>query len=217
MLNNLALIASYQGDNDTARQLHEEGLAINRELGDRRTIARSLNNLGNVLLNMGDLAGAHAHLEEAVTLQREIGDRFLLANALNSLGNLVRDEGDLAQAQALYAESMSINKQLEDRWAIAYLLEDMARLNHLEGNLSDALVLISAAGTLREVIDAKLLPTDQEELNKLQMKIELDLGLEQSVECMKAGQIMSLEETVSFALASVGVILEGEMRFSSLN
>ncbi len=42
------VLAWRQGDYTSARVLHEEGLALNRQLGDRKGIADSLNNLGIV-------------------------------------------------------------------------------------------------------------------------------------------------------------------------
>ena len=55
-LNVAGVLARRQGDYPAARALHEESLAIRRQLGDRRGMAASLNNLGNVAVKQGDLA-----------------------------------------------------------------------------------------------------------------------------------------------------------------
>ena len=43
-----------QGHFDEARRLHEEGLALRREVGDMWVVANSLNNLGNLARGQGD-------------------------------------------------------------------------------------------------------------------------------------------------------------------
>ena len=49
VLHNLGILASSQGDFPAARSFAEESLAIRRELGDRRGIARTLITLGNTV------------------------------------------------------------------------------------------------------------------------------------------------------------------------
>jgi non-specific serine/threonine protein kinase len=66
VLNAAGVLSHDQGDYPAAKAFHEEGLAIRRELGDRRGTAASLGNLGNVALNQGDYPAARALLEESL-------------------------------------------------------------------------------------------------------------------------------------------------------
>ena len=110
VLNAAGVLAYYQGDYPAARALHEESLAIRRELGDRSGIAGSLNNLGNVALRSGRLcrrpgaargepgdhagtggSGRHRQLAE------QPGDRGLRAGRLSGRPSAARGEpGDQA-------------------------------------------------------------------------------------------------------------------------
>src|SRR5579862_7397475 len=76
VLNAAGVLSHDQGDYLAAKALHEEGLAIRRELGDRRGTAASLGNLGNVALNQGDYPAARALYEESLAILRALGDRY---------------------------------------------------------------------------------------------------------------------------------------------
>lgn len=200
LLNNLANVADNQGDLELARRRHEEALAIRRQLGDQRLIAISLGNVGHILRLQGELSAARVHLEESVTLLRGIGDRWYVAIALNNLGNVVREQGSFAEARELYAEGLTIYKVLGSGWATAYLLEDVAQLIHLENHHPDTLLLLTAAGVLREKIDAPLPAAEQKVLDELRSIITVEIGLVQTGECLKAGRAMSMEQAINFAL-----------------
>ncbi len=89
-LNGAGVLAYRQGDYISARSLHEESLAIKRELGDKQGIASSLNNLGNVADDQGDYANARSLHEESLAIKRELGDKRGIASSLN---NLVHNQG----------------------------------------------------------------------------------------------------------------------------
>ncbi len=76
VLNGAGNMAWQQGDYAAARTLHEESLAIRRELGDQRSIAASLGNLGNVAHVLGDYAAARTLHEESLAIRRELGRSY---------------------------------------------------------------------------------------------------------------------------------------------
>src|SRR5206468_2248739 len=81
-LNGAGGLAWQQGDYEAARALHQESLAIKRELGDKGGIAASVNNLGLVADSQGDFASARALYEESLALRRELGDKWGISYAL---------------------------------------------------------------------------------------------------------------------------------------
>ena len=82
------VLASQQSDYPAAQALHEESLAIRRELGDPRGIGVSLSNLGIVAYEQGDYSAARALQEESLAIFRELGDRRGIAASLNGLANV---------------------------------------------------------------------------------------------------------------------------------
>ena len=70
VLNAAGVLAYHQGDYPAARALHEESLAIRRELGHRPGIGASLGNLGNVAFNQGDYPASTALQEQSLAIRR---------------------------------------------------------------------------------------------------------------------------------------------------
>ena len=66
----------------------EGGLALFRELGNKRGIADSLSGLGRLARAQGDYEAARALHEESLAIRRELADRWGIANSLNCLGNV---------------------------------------------------------------------------------------------------------------------------------
>src|SRR5947208_13098764 len=75
-------IATLQDDFIRAEALCREGLALYRELGDRRGSATSLSSLGYAALMRSTYAEARVLLEEALALFREMGNTGGCASAL---------------------------------------------------------------------------------------------------------------------------------------
>jgi len=148
-LNAAGTLATYQGDYQAARALHEEGLAIRRELGDRSGIAASLGNLGNVAVNQSDYAAAKALHEESLAIRRELGDRFGIAVRLNNLGNVALAQGDYAAAMALHEEGLAIRRELGDRSGIATSLSNLGLVVLNQGDYPAARALLEESLAIR--------------------------------------------------------------------
>jgi tetratricopeptide (TPR) repeat protein len=89
----LGNLATAQGDYPEARSLHEEALALYRELGDQRGVAACLDNLGNVAGDQGDYLGARSLHDEALALIRGLGDQRQCASCLERLARLAAAQG----------------------------------------------------------------------------------------------------------------------------
>jgi len=148
-LNAAGTLATYQGDYPAARALHEEGLAISRELGNRSGIAASLGNLGNVAVNQGDYPAARALHEESLAIRRKLGDRFGIAVRLNNLGNVALAQGDYAAAMALHEEGLAIRRELGDRSGIATSLSNLGIVVLNQGDYPAARALLEESLAIR--------------------------------------------------------------------
>ena len=133
-LNVAGVLAQRQGDYPAAWARHEESLAIQRQLGERRGMATSLNNLGNVAMEKGDIASARALHEESLAISRELGDRMGIARSLHSLGIVACAQVDFASGRALFEESLAISRELGDRIGIAHSLYDLGNVAFEQGD-----------------------------------------------------------------------------------
>jgi predicted ATPase/Tfp pilus assembly protein PilF len=117
-LNGAGLLAEDQGDNQAARSMFEEALALWKELGNERRVAGALNNIGIVAWVQGDYATAHSLYEEALLINRKLGNRRWEATNLANLGLLAEARGDYAAARQFGEESLAIRRTSHDTQGI---------------------------------------------------------------------------------------------------
>ena len=158
-LSGAGTLAFRQGDYGQATALHEEALALRRELGDKRGIASSLNDLGNVACDQGDYGRARALHEEALALRRELGDMRGIASSLNNLGNVAHDQGDYGRARALHEEALALSRELGDTWGIALSLNNLGHVAREQGDYARATALYAECLTLCRDIGDKYIAT----------------------------------------------------------
>jgi tetratricopeptide (TPR) repeat protein len=111
-LNNLGNVAHDQGDLACARALHEESLAIGRELGDRDAIATNLHSLGAVAYLQGNFASARALYQESLENRSELGDRLGMARALEGLAAVVAALGSSLRAARIWGAAQRLREKI---------------------------------------------------------------------------------------------------------
>jgi len=142
VLNAAGGLSYNQADYPASKALHEESLAICRELGDRSGIARSLGNLGNVAANQGDYPTARVLYGESLAIKRELGDRFDSAGLLGNLGGVAFRQGDYPAARALHEESLAIARDLGNPHSIAMSLSNVGHVALDQGDCAAARALL---------------------------------------------------------------------------
>ncbi|HLJ66609.1 MAG TPA: tetratricopeptide repeat protein [Chloroflexota bacterium] len=140
-------LAFNQADYGRAQALHEESLALRRELGDRAGIAASLHGLGTIADRHGDVDRAVALLEEALALRRDLADRHGTAMSLTNLGALAGRHGEFRRAEALFEEALALLRELGDRHWTAAMLSNLGILAYWQGVDTRSQVLLEEALT----------------------------------------------------------------------
>jgi predicted ATPase/DNA-binding SARP family transcriptional activator len=134
LLNAAGVLAHDQGDYSRATELHEEGLAIVRQLGYSQGIAAALNNLGLVARSQGEYARAAEYYTESLALRRAQGDEWSMAVALSNLGLVAQHQGEYALAVARLEESLALRRKLGDQRGIAILLNSLGVVSYYQGD-----------------------------------------------------------------------------------
>src|SRR5687768_5432338 len=101
MLHNLGIVAYHQGKYEEAWALHEECLAIHRELGYRQPLPMALNGLGAVALRREEYGVAQALFEESLAICREIGDKLRGAPAVEGVAVVAIGHGQVQRGTRL--------------------------------------------------------------------------------------------------------------------
>ena len=107
-------MAIEQGNFDAARELEEESLAIQRELGDLASVAQVLNNLGELAYYQADYATARARLEQSVAIYRQLGNDWGVSMSVNNLEMVARAEGNFAEALARLKAGLFLRRKVGD-------------------------------------------------------------------------------------------------------
>ncbi|MFE4960978.1 ATP-binding protein [Streptomyces sp. NPDC056653] len=132
-LNNLGRVRRLLGQYAAAGDVHEEALALYRDLGDRQGEADALNALGRARRPLGQYAAAGNVHEEALALYRDLGDRRGQAHALSDLGRVRRLLGQYVVAGDLQEQALALYRDLGDRRGQAHALNHLGRVRRLLG------------------------------------------------------------------------------------
>jgi tetratricopeptide (TPR) repeat protein len=200
VLHDLAQAARLQGDHDRAVTLFTQAAALGRESGDTRLLGRSLGNLGVVAHAGSDKAQAANLLTAGLDLMRALGDKVYMGWFLSFLGRVEKDRGDYEQAATCLAESLTLFRDLEDRNGIAFVLEGFAGLAGAQGAGARAAHLFGVVAALRLTINLPVSPFDQPEYDRDMASIRDQLDDVAFAAAWAAGQAMTLEQAIAFAL-----------------
>lgn len=138
LLHGLGQAALYHGDKETARRMHEEGLAAARAAGNKRQIALSNRGLGAVAKQQDDIASARKFIEEGLAISRESNDEFGIAVSLNALGDLARMEDDYRAARPLFEEALTICRHIGNQEGVCGCLNNLGAVAYGEGDYEAA-------------------------------------------------------------------------------
>ncbi len=148
-------IAMTQGAYAQSLALLGESLAINRRLGDKRSIAVSLNWLGRLAWCQGDFQRAGTLYEEGLGLARESGAKDTVGALLNTLGVLAAHQGNYASARSFYEESLESCKQASDKRGIALAIGNLGVLAFRQGEYAAARSFVGQSLTVDQELGDK--------------------------------------------------------------
>jgi predicted ATPase/DNA-binding SARP family transcriptional activator len=127
-----------QGDQVVAKAMHEQSLAIRKQLGDSPGISDSLLNLGNVAYLLGDYNTATTLYEESLSYANELDDKYRVSLVLANLGSVKLSQGQNLEARKWIEESLQISREIEDHFHIAWSLNNLGILAEERGDYAAA-------------------------------------------------------------------------------
>jgi non-specific serine/threonine protein kinase len=158
-----------------------------------------LGNLGRTAYEQGDAARAIALLRESERWFREVGHRENLTRALGHLAPMVYAQGDNAQARALLRECLGLQQQLGQKGGIAQSLAGFAALAARQQRPERAVRLLGAAAALCAASDLPR-PSVRADYEHDLATARAQLDAASLAAAWAAGQAMSLEQAISYAL-----------------
>jgi DNA-binding CsgD family transcriptional regulator/tetratricopeptide (TPR) repeat protein len=126
--------ASWQGDNERAKELLEECLKLRRDAEDELGIADSLLGLAIALYSPDDRKRSKELFKEGIVLCRELGYVSTLARHLFSFGFILLLEGDYERGVALNEEAATLYRERGYKGGLEYALDHLGWAALLQGD-----------------------------------------------------------------------------------
>ncbi|HEX8918579.1 MAG TPA: tetratricopeptide repeat protein, partial [Chloroflexota bacterium] len=130
-------LASAEGRRRTSAQLVERSLALYRELGDRRGVAKAVGWLAVSWYMTGEVDRAFDLLQQSESEARETGDQMLLAASLRFHASLAAERGDPQQSRSLGEEGLSLYRRMQDSEGIVDVLRVLAGTAYAAGDMQN--------------------------------------------------------------------------------
>jgi tetratricopeptide (TPR) repeat protein len=217
-LSGLGMVALYQGDHARATALLTEGLTLARVLDEKRLLILPLINLGMMAWHQGDYARATVLLIESLAAAQAAEDQTGTAWSLRSLGMVAWLQGDHDRATALHIESLPLSRELDDWWGMTECIEGLAWTACSQGQATDdaprfarAARLLGAAVALRESTGNPMPPAYRAVNDRTTAAIRAHLDEATFAAAWAAGQTMTLDEAVAYALVSPELTIDGSL------
>jgi predicted ATPase/class 3 adenylate cyclase len=201
----LGLAVGAAGDRARAEELLRESVSVSRDLGDKPGVAVALTMMGAMLINCDDWAGAVTPLEQAAGLQRELDNKWGLSVSLRNLGWALLKVGRYDEAARALRGSLPHSREVGTEGDTADCLEGLAAVAGSVGRVARAARLFGAAQALREGARPPLQPSTRPMYERHVAAARSQMDEPAWEEAWAAGQAMTLEETIEYALQENGL------------
>jgi predicted ATPase/DNA-binding SARP family transcriptional activator len=124
-----------KGHFEKCRSLYLKGLAIFKELNQRREIGAVLLNLGNIAEDRAESLNLY---HQSLELFREVGDRWAIMNCLHNLGRIALMENQPEEAIIISEETFIIAKELGDQRGISLSFSKLGSAKKMLGDYPEA-------------------------------------------------------------------------------
>jgi predicted ATPase/transcriptional regulator with XRE-family HTH domain len=205
----LAGMARRVGDYERAEQLLQERLSLAQAHPNPDEswwfLGWSLNHLGDLALCQDDLERATSFYEESMAVFRRHRERQGIAALSHNLGHVELARGNAGRARTYFLESLALFRELRFDWSMADCLSGLAGVASQEGRPERAALLFGAVEAVQRAIDLSGIltePTNERARNRDIAIARGQLDPETCERAWSAGQAMSLEEAIAFALGA---------------
>jgi len=157
VFNAAGIIAWRLHEFESARRFYEQGLAIARQLNDRRRAAGILTNLGLLSEEQGYLAVSRGFHEQAMAVYRALDDGVGVAYVQLNLGVVAKLEHRYDEARRLFRECLPVFRHGGDGQRIAAVLQNLGEVAYHQHLDDEAVELFrESMGVLSQLRDRKV-------------------------------------------------------------
>ena len=152
-LRGVGILAAKHGDYGKAQAMHEQSLALFRELDYKPGIAAELDELGELMHVKGDYEQAVDLYNESLALRYETGDKEGMIDSIGHLGMLAREQGRYPLAKDLLEHGLTLSRELEDKLITAQSLKNLGLVAFYRCQYRQARQLFEEALSLYRILN----------------------------------------------------------------
>ena len=198
--NTMIHIANITGDKAKAQEFKDKHKAVLREEGASVDPAEDKLDQSEKAFLKGEIETSVRLTEEALAILADRGDKYRLVNTLSGSAHFLREQGQLAEALVFYRRSIRLWQDFGHRGAVAHQLECFGLIALVKGQPARAAKLISAAESLREVVNSVRTPTEQKEFEGARLELKTHMDESEFNNIWQEGRSMTMEQAIEFAL-----------------
>lgn len=202
-LTNLSFVELDRGNYTQAMRFGEESYTLFQKTDDKWGMGASLNNVGRAALLSRNYDTAITACNKSLTLFQELKSKFGIAHTLVNLLRVHLDQQDREKVTIYGQESLLLFKELNDVSGSADCLEAIAEVAISHMQWSRAIHLCSVATKLRNSVNTPRSPSDNIRYEQTLSLTRSQLNETTWQQAWEAGQKMSLEEAIDYALEHV--------------
>jgi tetratricopeptide (TPR) repeat protein len=144
------------GSPDLALKSFQEALQLQRDIGDKRGLGKTLINLGVFYVeSRGQYDDALQSYKEALQIERDVGNENLQAFCLNGIGNVYLARGEYEDALTYFERALQLREKFKVPGDVADTLHNLAETSTNLGNYDQGLTDHLRALELRQTADDK--------------------------------------------------------------
>jgi non-specific serine/threonine protein kinase len=197
----LAFLELREENSTAARTYAEQALAIFSALQYTRGIGWGEHALAVASFKQGDYLAARRRYERSLALAREQGDNSTAAMMLVRLGQVEILLGDSERARVYIAQAVGLLRQHDLTRGAIRIFEFCAEIAAGERKVERAMRLIGAADVVRVAVGAQQTVAERAARDLWLTPARSALGEERANTDYAAGQAMTFEEALAFALS----------------
>jgi serine phosphatase RsbU (regulator of sigma subunit)/Tfp pilus assembly protein PilF len=150
---NLGNINYYKSNYPEAVKNHLIAVKINKEIGNKKSIAASYNSIGNTYRSQANYPQALKNHYASLKIRQEIEDQGGISTSYNNIGIVFEDQGNYAESLKNYFLALKIKEAIDDMGGVATALSNIGNIYFSQGNFTDALKNFFASLKIQEKIN----------------------------------------------------------------
>jgi tetratricopeptide (TPR) repeat protein len=202
-LADLGTAATGLGDYERAKAALQEALMYSEQLGVPAMSGACLANLGELAWEQGQFEHAQIYQERAVEVARTMGDMHVMAIGLHNLAKVLISRGDAPRAVTCMSHGLQLIRNPDgEKWITGLLLTMSAQALSADGRARAAASLGAVSSRILAEVGYAPSPREREMNEGLMARARSMLDEPTWEQAWEAGEAMSLEQAVDFALSN---------------